>query len=65
MHASACIFYLFKGEEIQSYQGLFDQSFSVHGDCFGDEEMAVDLIGEFMTLTLNIHAPHSNAISVD
>ncbi|XP_048066764.1 double-strand-break repair protein rad21-like protein 1 [Megalobrama amblycephala] len=32
------------GEEIQSYQGLFDQSFSVHGDCFGDEEMAVDLI---------------------
>ncbi|XP_039519697.1 double-strand-break repair protein rad21-like protein 1 isoform X2 [Pimephales promelas] len=32
------------GEENQSYQGLFDQSFSVHGDCFGDEEMAVDLI---------------------
>ncbi|XP_067268586.1 double-strand-break repair protein rad21-like protein 1 [Pseudorasbora parva] len=32
------------GEEIQSFQGLFDQSFSVHGDCFGDEEMAVDLI---------------------
>ncbi|XP_056320416.1 double-strand-break repair protein rad21-like protein 1 [Danio aesculapii] len=32
------------GEEMQSYQGLFDQSFSVHGDCFGDEEMAVDLI---------------------
>lgn len=42
-----CIYILclFKGEEIQSYQGLFDQSFSVHGDCFGDEEMAVDLIG--------------------
>ncbi|XP_051965297.1 double-strand-break repair protein rad21-like protein 1 [Xyrauchen texanus] len=35
------------GEETQSYEGLFDQSlqtFSVHGDCFGDEEMAVDLI---------------------
>ncbi|TRY96853.1 hypothetical protein DNTS_015416 [Danionella cerebrum] len=32
------------GEEIQSFKGMFDQSFSVHGDCFGDEEMAVDLI---------------------
>lgn len=45
-HSCLCIYS--EGEEIQSYQGLFDQSFSVHGDCFGDEEMAVDLIGEFI-----------------
>ncbi|KAI7797424.1 double-strand-break repair protein rad21-like protein 1 isoform X2 [Triplophysa rosa] len=32
------------GEDTHTYQGLFDQSFSVHGDCFGDEEMQVDLI---------------------
>lgn len=58
-------FYLFKAEETQSYQGLFDQSFSVHGDCFGDEEMAVDLIGEFATSTLNIQALHTNEMSLD
>lgn len=32
------------GDETHTYQGLFDQSFSVQGDCFGDEEMQVDLI---------------------
>ncbi|KTF88056.1 hypothetical protein cypCar_00035594 [Cyprinus carpio] len=39
------------GEEIQSYQGLFDQSFSVHGYCFGDEKMAVDLIDFIADMT--------------
>nr|XP_055024998.1 double-strand-break repair protein rad21-like protein 1 isoform X2 [Misgurnus anguillicaudatus] len=36
--------YLNMGEEAHTFQGLFDQSLGVHGDCFGDEEMPVDLI---------------------
>ncbi|XP_060786713.1 double-strand-break repair protein rad21-like protein 1 [Neoarius graeffei] len=39
------------GDETQSHQGLFDTSFQslgAHGDAFGDEGMAFDLVGKFI-----------------
>lgn len=51
---SALVFHLFTGEETHTFQGLFDQSFSIQGDCFGDEEMQLDLIGRIEVNT-SIH----------